>query len=107
MVTKEDILKQKEHKLNISRLPKDVKDEFMKLANEQFCGDYGMTLKYVWDTFKMWKLFYENLDYKLDAANDKLDDLSQNNTQEEPSDTEGKKMMGGNTISTNKSKRKE
>lgn len=103
MVTREDILKQKEQKLNISRIPKQTKDEFLQLADYEFCGDYGMTLKYVWDMFKMWRIFFENMDYKLDEINQKI-----GNTQnEKSSDTEGKKMMGGNVLSSTKSKRNE
>jgi hypothetical protein len=33
----------------ISRLPKDTKDAFMKLAEERFCDDYGMTLVWLLD----------------------------------------------------------
>lgn len=101
MVTREEVLKQKEHKLNISRLPKQTKEEFLELADAEFCGDYGMTLKYIFDMFKMQRAFYENMDYKLDEINDKLDNTQAN----EPSDTEGKRMLGGNTIKTKSNRR--
>lgn len=32
--------------LRINRLPKKTKEEFLKLANEEFASDYGLTLKY-------------------------------------------------------------
>jgi len=101
MVTREEVLKQKEHKLNMSRVPKQTKDEFLELANAEFCGDYGLTFKYIFDMFKMYRAFYENMDYKLDEINDKLDNTQTN----ESSDTEGKKMLGGNIIKTKSNRR--
>ena len=35
--------------LNISRIPKKTKDEFIALANKEFCDDYGFTLKFLMD----------------------------------------------------------
>jgi len=35
--------------IQIARLPQKTKSEFLKLANEEFCGDYGMTLKWLID----------------------------------------------------------
>ena len=61
----EIVLKEKERKLFISRIPKQTKEEFVSFANEEFCDDFGMTFKYVWDQFKLWKVFFENMDYKL------------------------------------------
>ena len=60
------VLREKERKLFISRVPKKVKEEFIAFATEEFEEDYGMTLKYVWDNFKLWKVFFENMNYKLD-----------------------------------------
>jgi hypothetical protein len=37
--------------LVMSRVPKDVSDAFKRYANEQFCGDYGMAFRNVWDEF--------------------------------------------------------
>lgn len=35
--------------LHISRLPTKTKEEFIALAEKEFCGDYGMTLKWLLD----------------------------------------------------------
>jgi len=35
--------------LNISRIPSKAKKRFIELANEDFCGDYGMLVKYLLD----------------------------------------------------------
>ena len=33
--------------IHISRVPEKVKGQFIELANEEFCGDYGMTLTFL------------------------------------------------------------
>ena len=38
--------KARESGLIIQRIPKNTKEEFVELANNEFCGDYGMTLKH-------------------------------------------------------------
>ena len=63
---KEIILREKEKSLHISRLPKKTKEEFLQFANDEFCSDFGLCFKYIWDTFKIWKVFFENMDMKLD-----------------------------------------
>lgn len=35
--------------LRISRVPPKTKKKFMKLSDDEFCGDYGMTLKFLMD----------------------------------------------------------
>ncbi len=37
--------------LSISRLPKKTKEVFINLAEEDFCNDYGMTLKFLLDYY--------------------------------------------------------
>ncbi len=39
----------KHGEFSISRLPNKTKEYFKKLADEEFCSDYGMTLKYLCD----------------------------------------------------------
>jgi hypothetical protein len=59
------ILKEKENSLRISRVPHKVRENFLKLADEEFEGDYGMTLKYLWDTLERQTIFFDNFDIKL------------------------------------------
>jgi hypothetical protein len=33
--------------IHISRVPKKIRKQFVELANEEFCGDYGMTLTFL------------------------------------------------------------
>lgn len=38
--------------LVLQRVPLNVAQEFRELAHKEFCGDYGMTLKWLWDVTK-------------------------------------------------------
>jgi hypothetical protein len=38
--------------LSMSRVPDKTLEKFKKLANEEFCGDYGMTLKFLLDAWE-------------------------------------------------------
>lgn len=42
-------LKKNQYSLIISRVPKNTKIKFIELANAEFCGDFGMTLKFLID----------------------------------------------------------
>ena len=85
------VLREKERRLSISRVPKQTKEEFVAFANEEFEEDYGMCLKYVWDNFKMWKIFFENMDMKLDK-------LLEGNNQPEPESKESITLLSGRKI---------
>lgn len=39
----------KVHSLKISRMPEKTKKAFIELAEEEFCGDYGMLIKALMD----------------------------------------------------------
>jgi len=53
MVTKEEFdkiaLKEKENRLSISRIPSQVKKEFVSFADEEFCSDFGMAFKWCFE----------------------------------------------------------
>ena len=68
----EVVLKDKETRLTMSRVPKKIKEEFIEYANEEFCSDFGACFHSIWDNFKLWKMLFENLDMKLDVIIDKL-----------------------------------
>ena len=58
-----------ELKLVISRVPRKTKEDFVALANSEFCGDYGMCLKWCYEQAmekNVIKSFFENVDFKLD-----------------------------------------
>jgi len=44
---KKKIFKDNALSLRISRVPSETKKQFLELAEKEFCGDYGMTLKWL------------------------------------------------------------
>ena len=41
-----------DRKISISRVPKQTKDMFTALAEEEFCDDYGLCFKYILEQAK-------------------------------------------------------
>jgi len=78
----------------ISRVPKPTRDEFIEFANQEFAGDYGLLLKTLWDNYKLWTLFMQNWDIKLNYIIDKLENKS-NNQQITKTMLSGKKILKG------------
>ena len=52
--------------LTMSRVPLSLYQEFKELADSEFCGDYGMTLKYIWEDRKRLLSFFELMKKKLE-----------------------------------------
>ena len=72
--------------------PSDTKKLFMDIANTNYNGDIGMTLKSILDGYMMFKIYFENMDMKLDKI---LCELNENTKEiEESSDSEIKMMNG-------------
>jgi len=42
-------LQENRESLHIARVPPTTKKEFIEWADKEFCGDYGMALKWLWD----------------------------------------------------------
>ncbi|KKK70060.1 hypothetical protein LCGC14_2927800, partial [marine sediment metagenome] len=42
-------LQENRKSLHIARIPDKTKEAFIALAEDEFCGDYGMTLKWLMD----------------------------------------------------------
>lgn len=70
--------------LVMSRVPKTTRDDFIALATEEFAGDYGMCFKMIFDSFKLWKMYFENSDMKLDKIIELLQTLESNSNEEKP-----------------------
>jgi len=87
------MLKEKEEKLSMSRVPKKTKELFLDIANEDYSGDYGMCLKGILDGYMMFKVFFENMDMKLDKILWKL-----NQGNEESSESDDIKTMSGRIV---------
>ena len=101
MVAREEfdeiVLREKEKSFFISRIPKQVKEEIIDLANKDFCGDYGMVIKYIWDNYKLWMHFMGHWDLKLDNIYNLLLnlDLEKNPDESKVKMLDGKKVKGG------------
>ena len=56
-------LQENRKSLHIARIPDKTKETFIALAEEEFCGDYGMLLAHVWKEFnefkKLKEMFFE------------------------------------------------
>jgi len=87
-----------ERKLFISRVPKETKELFVKIAKDYFEEDYGMLLKTLIDNYnesqQMKILFFENINMKLDYLISKID------KEETPKEQSNKeiKLLGGKKI---------
>jgi len=85
--------KAKSQGLVISNVPQKVRDEFTHFAEEEFADNYASCLKYVWDSFKLWKMYFENMDMKLDNILELL-----NKKDNVPHNKEEIKLLSGKTI---------
>ena len=68
------VLREKERRLSISRIPKKTKEEFIDFANEEFCEDYGMAFRDIWEDAKLFRkikdmLLKDKLKLKLEILN--------------------------------------
>ena len=94
------VLRDKEKRLTISRIPKQIKEEFIEFADAEFCEDYGMCFREVWTQYKFWRMLYENLDYKMSHI---ISLLESKEPQEDVEDTKNEvsnniRMLNGNKI---------
>lgn len=90
---KDIVKKTRSDGLVISRIPKTTRDEFLDFADKEFAGDYGMTLRHLWDTFKLWNIFIGSFDYKLNHIISKLE-----NRENNPMGAKGIKTLSGNKL---------
>ncbi len=87
-------LQENRKSLHIARIPDKTKKAFIALADEDFCGDYGMTLKWLIDDIpsqdtRMIIAKLEEQDARIDALE------SATPINEEPSNENTKKMVDG------------
>ncbi len=87
------MLKEKEKKLIMNRVPKQTKEMFIAIAEDEFVGDYGLTLKAILEGYLTWKVYFENMDMKLDKIL-----LEINSGSEENTDKNSITMMSGRIV---------
>ena len=89
------ILREKEKGFWMSRVPRETKELFIKIAEEQFEEDYGMFLKTLVDNYvesqNLKIIFFENIDYKLNHILELL-------TQKEEKPEKVIKMLSGRKV---------
>lgn len=86
-------LQENRKSLHIARIPDKTKADFMALAEEDFCGDYGMTLKWLMDDLinPDVKLIMEQV-AQLEA---RLSVVENNPIQDKPKEQSSRKMLDG------------
>lgn len=90
--------------LVINRVPSNVLNEFKVYAEADFCGDYGMALKYVWDYFKGALLLGQDvIEARLNALEQEIMFLKENLTKkEEPQKKQERIALDGRRMGENK-----
>jgi hypothetical protein len=96
----EIVLKEKEKSFYISRIPKQVKEEIIKLANEYFAEDYGMCIKWCFEQAIEYQNYKETFDIKLNYIIELLEKQNPKVEQAEKKSSikmlDGREMKGGN-----------
>lgn len=88
-----------ENSLYIGRIPRIAKQNFIDLANEEFEGDYGMTLKWLLD-FRNGLLSSPN-QILLEQINTLAEELSQLKSASQEPTKNGIRTVGGKIIPRN------
>ena len=91
----------KKYSLNISRIPKNTYERFIEIASEEdFCKDYGMTLKYLLDFHDGIVLHgQEHVEARLNALEQEITVLKGKHTSEKDKPVKAvKTMLSGKTV---------
>ena len=92
-------LQENRKSLHIARIPDKTKEAFMALAEAEFCGDYGMTLKWLIDDIPSQDT--RMIIAKLEEQEARLQALeSATHSSEEVPDENKRKMLSGRKITT-------
>ena len=90
-------LQENRKSLHIARVPEETKEEFTTFANEEFCGDYGMALKWLIDDIPNQDI--RMIIAKIEEQEARIQNLeSVNHPGEELSTENGVKMLNGKKI---------
>ena len=82
-------------KLVIGRVPDDTKEQFVQFAKSEYCDDYGMAFKAIWEYFKG-DMKYIHMLERIDSVEKRL------NGVESKSDSKNIKTLGGKDIQVKK-----
>jgi len=56
----------------INRIPRHISLDFKRLAKDEHCNDYGLTLKTLVDVYNEKKMLFQLLKDKIEELNEKL-----------------------------------
>jgi len=98
-------LQENRKSLHIARIPDKTKEAFIALAEEEFCGDYGMTLKWLIDDIpsqdtRMIIAKLEEQEARIQAIE------SATHSSEEVPDENKRKMLSGKEITVREVRKK-
>lgn len=91
-------MKERETRLNISRVPKKTREEFVKFAEEEFEGDYGMLLREVWEKYKEYSMVQQTFDTKINYIIQLLEKEQNTASQEEEPEKKTIKLLDGRKV---------
>ena len=99
-------LQENRKSLHIARIPDKTKEEFIDLATREFCGDYGMALKWLMDDIptqdtRMIIAKLEEQEIRIQALE------STTSTSKETPDEDSRKMLDGSSKIVRRSKTNE
>jgi len=84
--------------LVISRVPSPTREEFIKLSNDQFAGDYGMSLAHLLYNYKLFIIFINDFNMKLDNLLLRLDQIEQ---KKEGTEKKKIRLLSGKELNAN------
>jgi hypothetical protein len=96
-------LQENRKSLHIARVPDKTKEAFIALADAEFCGDYGMALKWLMDDIPSQdtRMIIAKLEEQ-DARLQVLESATSQPSEEKPSDNK-RKMLNGREIAVRRS----
>jgi len=90
-MNKDIILKKiKTSGLTIGGMPRSVREEFVEFAESEFADSYAGAFTHVWNNYKLFKIFFENIDMKLD----RIANLLENQDSQEPEEKQIRMLSG-------------
>jgi hypothetical protein len=83
--------------LHISRIPTQTKKEFKEYAEKEFCNDFGLAFKYVWDSYKgVLNFEVQEMLIRIEELESRIDLLEA--TQPQQKEDDGIKTLSGRVI---------
>lgn len=95
---REQMKRDKSKSLHINRVPEKTLNEFRDLAHDEFEGDYGMTLKWLFDLAMRFSPRVEQLESVIINHEKRLDFIENGGDTEEGDAPETISTVGGNEL---------